>query len=800
MMHAFARAGQCIRPLALALLLCGLIPAAPLAAQTPADPSLAELSTEAWRTASEQGLPDLWQRIRALPADDRAPALATLRQEIEAHESHLATRRRHARAAYERSMSDFRVALGEENISKALLHAVEASGLAEDPDGFLADQKIADLTARAEQEAARADVRGDWFRALMLYRRLELLYEHQSRYKDDLQRVARKMRILRTYAPDAYYAQATAFAEDQGDDPPRRWEDESETWRTELKDIDMSMLRQALTHAADKHVEASNYQELLTGGIDGLRVLLEVEPLGETFPGLKSMRKVEQFDEALLEIRRDIARRSTWMGYSQARQTLDQIKQASDRTVELPEAVLIHEFADGAMSTLDDFSGIIWPSERERFERTTKQEFSGVGIQITLTDGELTVVSPLEDTPAHRAGIKAGDRITAIDGKGTTGITLEQAVRHITGPEGTTVTLGIRAAGSEHERDVTLTRRTIKITSVKGFQRQAGGAWDYFIDPDARIGYIRLTQFGPDTAVEMDHALAAMKQRRALRRLDELGVDHVRAERIVRMNRRDAGDELRRLGLTDRQRDEVLRLIADPQPIEGLVLDLRFNPGGLLKAAVEVADRFVEDGVIVSGHAGGAADAWSERADARDTYADFPVVVLINRGSASASEIVAGALQDHRRGLIVGENSYGKGSVQQLFPLRSGGWGAFNSFVKVTTQYYKLPSGRIIHRRPDAEKWGVAPDVPVPMTDMQVSQLIKARMIVDVLKDADDPDIDPASVIGREDDEQTAGPKLGEDLPLPRDAAEVLEFGYDPQLEAAVLLLKARLIGDLAAG
>lgn len=728
----------------------------------------AQIIGQAWQKATSDGLAPLWSSIEQLPDNSAGPQVATIKKQLSEHRQLQSARQAQTDQAFAKAMTQFEQHRTDKNLTKALSSAVEAYGLAADQEGFLKDPRVVALVQEADKAAIDAEAANDWFEAVVLYRRLELLFEDQDAYQPQLLRVARKLRMLRLYVPDTYYQQADDYARSQGEEPGKRWDaDEQETWEKELRGIDQKMLLQALTQAADKHVESASYEKLFVGGIDALRNMLKLRALRKTFPSMAEADKIQAFDDYLKATRDELSRNNAWLSYSQTQIRLKQLLERNADTINLPEVVILYEFADGAMSTLDQFSAIIWPSENERFKRTTEQSFSGVGVQITLADDELTVVSPLEGTPAHAAGIKAGDRIVSIDGKGTTGITLDQAVDAITGPEGTQVTLGVRASGHGDVKQYALTRRKIKIDSIKGYQREPGGKWNYYIDQASKIGYIRITQFGPDTAVEMDKAVQQMKA--------------------------EGG-------------------------INGLVLDLRFNPGGLLKAAVDVSNRFIPadidgdgvdhdndmlrkpDEVLVSGHAGvGGGDAWVAVSDDKDTYEMFPVVVLINKGSASASEIVAGCLQDHHRGLIVGENSYGKGSVQQLFPLKPRGLLGdqdVNAYVKITTQYYKLPSGAIIHRRPAATSWGVKPDIAVRMTDLQVEKLIKARMIVDVLRDTDEQ-VAPENLVGHVD--ETARDVFNGE-PLPQSASEILERGLDPQLETAVLLLRARMIDELSRG
>ncbi len=691
---------------------------------------------DSWYAASNARIAELWAQIEQRPVDAETQAeLAELQQRLARYKANETERRAEIHKAFDEYMADMAESLGDDDLPEALSDAVLAQGLTDDPKVFLKRRDVADLILRAEAAASVAEASSKWFDALVLYRRLDLLIDDHATYDQPLRRVARKLRILRLYVPDTYYKLSDDFAISQGEEPGERWEgDEQQGWRHELRGVNRSMLLQAMTRASDNHVEGSSYDRLFIGGVDGLRIFCQLEPLGAEFAGLKNDAQRQRFLDYLDAQRNQLVKRTRRMTYTECANMLREALTYNRQTVRLPDEVFVHEFAAGAMATLDEFSSIYWPSEKERFERTTKQQFVGVGVQITLTDDELTIVSPLEDTPAHRAGLKAGDRICTIDGSSTTGISLNQAVRAITGEskEGSAVVLGIRTPGTDNTRQVTLVRERIKIVSVKGFQHLPGGAWDFIIDPDLQIGFVRVTQFGPDTAAELDRAIESM---------------------------RECGG------------------------VRGLILDLRFNGGGRLDAAVALSNRFVDDGKIVTAHR-------SHFADAKDTYEHFPLVVLINRGSASASEILAGCLQDHHRALIVGENTYGKGSVQEVAFL-----GAFEAYLKVTTTYYKLPSGRIIHRRPKAAAWGVQPDVVIRMTDSEVERLIRARMYIDIFRENDEAEIDPDLVVKGPDEpgEQDQADAADEE-PLPTTAAQLLAEGYDPQLEAGLLLLKAQLL------
>jgi carboxyl-terminal processing protease len=375
---------------------------------------------------------------------------------------------------------------------------------------------------------------------------------------------------------------------------------------------------------------------------------------------------------------------------------------------------------------LDPFSSMIWPTEVDEFNKNVGGEFSGVGIQIQSDDdGSLKVVSPLEDSPGFKAGIKAGDIITKINGKNAKGIALTQAVKNITGKSGTKVTLTVRSADGT-VKDHTITRQTINVASIKGWLHRPGGGWDYFIDDQNKIGYIRMTQFTKKTTDELERAM----------------------------------DEMQNKGL------------------KGLIFDLRYNPGGLLGTATEVCDKFLSDGVIVSTRADRVTPNPPKEEHAKpdaDDLKDLPMVMLVNQYSASASEIVSGAMKDHKRALIVGERTFGKGSVQMLFPLSGR-----SAYLKLTTHHYYLPNGKCIHREENSTDWGVNPDVVVEMTPEQMRAAIDARTEMDVLRDAErEGDAKPADKAPA-----TAEVKAKKD-PLAQDA----------QLSAGLLLLRLQLAG-----
>jgi len=346
---------------------------------------------------------------------------------------------------------------------------------------------------------------------------------------------------------------------------------------------------------------------------------------------------------------------------------------------EVDDEELVRGAIDGMLRRLDPFSTYIPPDEYGDFQERTNGELHGVGVEIHMMNGELTVTSPIDETPAFYAGVMPGDVITEINGESAEKLSISEAAKRIKGQPGTKVTLTLRRAANNKKEQVTITRQAINLPAVKGWSRKVDGSWDYMIDREQRIGYVRLASFVPNT----------------LRQLDE-AVEQLQAESM-----------------------------------QALILDLRFNPGGLLSSAVDVGDRFLSEGVIVE-----TRGRWqrSEKhvAKAEGTYPDFPMVVLVNRVTASAAEIVAGALGDHQRALVIGERTLGKGSVQNVIELED-----HESAVKLTTAYYYLPNGELIHRTQAAEKsgkWGVEPLVEIRLTDEETMEILDSRRESSVLR------------------------------------------------------------------
>jgi carboxyl-terminal processing protease len=319
----------------------------------------------------------------------------------------------------------------------------------------------------------------------------------------------------------------------------------------------------------------------------------------------------------------------------------------------------------------DPYTVYIPPADESAFRRQLSGSYVGIGVELDLDDGRPIVITAIDGSPAMEAGILAGDTILSVDGKSTEGIGAATLESLLPGAPGTVAALVIRRADG-NERTLNVPRRVVETPSVKGILRDADG-WRFTIDSDRRVAYIRIAQFNDRTVAEVDAALA--------------------------------------------------RIRADG--VSGIILDLRDNGGGSLTAAVGVVDRFISEGAIVSirgrGDTGRTWDATSSPEDLR-----IPMVVLINQGSASASEVVAGALRDNGCAKIIGTRSYGKGSVQDVLQLPDGA-----GTVKITTARYYLPSGTSPHRAIGASRWGVEPDTGfrVPMTEEQSIARAAARQL-----------------------------------------------------------------------
>lgn len=394
----------------------------------------------------------------------------------------------------------------------------------------------------------------------------------------------------------------------------------------------------------------------------------------------------------------------------------DVLSLVHEQHVDQPSIDDLTEAALGAIanSVGDPFTIYVPPADVAEFEKQLTGAYSGIGASIEVRDGVLTIVSPLEDSPAYRAGLLPDDRVVAIEGEPTVGLSATEAVTRLVGESGTKVTITIER--NEERFDVTLVREDIVSRTIRGFARSPDDPeqWQHAIND--QIAYIRITQFSLATAEELDAALDAA--------------------------------------------------VVQAPNLRGLILDLRGNPGGLMDAAIKIADRFLADGIIVAA-AGPKAGTSEARATSSDSDSGLEVVVLVDGASASASEILAGALAGNDRAIVVGTRSFGKGSVQQVWPLLGGLAGE----IKITQAYYKVPTlgGGLarVHRKPEDLTWGIDPS-PGHYVAMSTEQLINAREV------------------------RFALDKLG-GSPTDQSVGVTVDSLEDPQLSAAFDTLQARL-------
>jgi carboxyl-terminal processing protease len=359
---------------------------------------------------------------------------------------------------------------------------------------------------------------------------------------------------------------------------------------------------------------------------------------------------------------------------------------------------LIYGAIKGMLNTLDPHSSFMPPEVYKEMQMETRGKFEGLGIVIEKKKGLLLVVSPIEDTPAFRAGVQSGDHIIKIDDQPTENMTLHEAAMKMRGPKGSKVTLTVVREGLPKPKEITIVRDIIPLKSVKYEVLEEG------------IGYIRISQFNEQTASDFEKAL----------------------------------DKLNSL---------------NKAPIKSLIIDLRNNPGGLLDQAVKVADKFIGSGAIVSIEGRNKEQKMKFTAHKEGTVENYAIVVLVNSGSASGSEILAGALQDHGRALILGTQTFGKGSVQTIFPLKDG------SGLKLTTAKYYTPKGRSI------QAMGIAPNITVPFSRVSEGEESKEP---------------PPRLLEKDLDRHLKGEKEEKDLEKSEEKKPL-----DSQLERAVQILKS---------
>jgi carboxyl-terminal processing protease len=696
-------------------------------------------------------------------ADD--PLYANLRQSAVNLSEHFAQREDKRNARIKEVREEFEKRLADANtssgIAKALRSAIELHYLSIDKSAVTSDPKMKDLLAKAEVAAHDAEQAGRMLVASELFVLVDTFLDERSTFRADTRRLSQRLEMLRLYVPERLWQMRNERALGEGEKALPPYNPFGDDYRTKLEGIDSLTLERAVARCT-KHIQQQPLTTLLAGGLETVRTMVTTTDLQAVFPEFANDSARKEMIEFIDRQMADLDKKPS-SDISLTRAVLEKLREVNNRTLKIPDTAIYHEFGNGVTSRLDEFSAIIWPDDLARFNKSTQGRFVGIGVQIENDERQnVKVVTPLEGTPAQRAGIHPGDLITKVDGRNIFGLSLDQVVDVITGPENTQVVLTMERpvdvaksdsatpdsakpdsakpdsnkpdadkadkpkdspAPKTTEYAVTLTRSIINVATVKGWRREgaAEDAWEWFIDRESQIGYVRITQFSDNTSRELDAAVRKMKK-----------------------------DGLR-----------------------GLVVDLRFNPGGLLDQAVRIVRKFVDvpQGLVVAGQEASGAIVNAEYTEpTKATLAHLPIVVLINEGSASASEIVSGALSVYARqgdvdAIVLGARSFGKGSVQNVWPLSA------NALMRLTTQYYILPDKSIVHRKPGAKTWGVEPTLKVEMLPKQSSEAILLRRDADVIP-LDENGVATAAKVP--------------------DPTDLLTKGMDLQLESALLLLKAR--------
>lgn len=352
--------------------------------------------------------------------------------------------------------------------------------------------------------------------------------------------------------------------------------------------------------------------------------------------------------------------------YAWMRTLVEIHRQVLDSYVDpVDDAQLKEKAIDGMLGALDDPYTVYVPHDSEaEFDKELGGTFSGVGISLRQIGGKMVISTPIDGGPADRAGMDAGDIIIKVDGKPIAGLDIDEVVKRVSGPLGSSVTLTVDRDGKD--LDFTLRRQQIVLPTVKGHDRNWDESWNYFVSQSPKIAYLRISQFDENTFDELKSVLIGS----------------------------DGRGGLMATGM------------------QGLILDLRFNPGGQLQQAIDVVNLFIKDGVIVTTRGRNSPEEIDRANPQATTLPYFPMIVLVNGSSASAAEIVAGSLKDNHRALVLGQRTFGKGSVQRVVQL-----GGDDGTLKLTVAHWYLPSGRLVSRQKDSKDWGVDPQIVVPVDE-----------------------------------------------------------------------------------
>lgn len=571
---------------------------------------------------------------------------------------------------------------------------------------------------KAKAAAADYESKGKWLDAYTsCYYWLSILYKDNKEYKDHADELLERAEIVGSFKNSPCQTSQERFKKIK-----------PEMFKTAIEIIDRNYVEPKFLDYSKMAQKALNRCELLAEVVnvsyDEIKASQDsnsVQTNGQILfkPNDESLKA---WSAAINSLKQEVQQSKDSISRNKLIEIFDDVLKFNSTTVVLPESLVIAHFTEASFSVLDPHTVLVWPSASDDFRKDLTGEFAGIGILITREKGFLTAASLLPDTPAYLSGLDAGDIIEQVNGEPTKDMTLSCAVKMITGPVGTDVTLTVRTPGQNKSRQLVITRSRIKVHTIRGWQRTSDGQWKYFIDEKNKIACIRIyDKFAEATSSELEVVL----------------------------------DKL------------------EAQGLKGLILDLRYNPGGLLDSAVDIIDKFIDKGLIVR-----TQPRWGipdyRIGKSKGTHPQYPIVVLVNGGSASASEIVAGALQDkkYKRAVIVGQRTYGKGSVQTISYRVGAG-----AMLKYTMGYYHLPSGQRVNSREDMEKldrddWGITPDVEVKLTPAELSKMLDIQKDNDVLVKAD------------HDSEST---------PLNKHSIkETIES--DPQLAVGILIIKTKLL------
>ncbi len=600
------------------------------------------------------------------------------------------------------------------DISKALLIIAKVSEFADESQKaeLLSEPFTQQVFQRAIDKASEFESKGEWIDAYAIcYSWLQAIDEANKAYSDYAEQLIEKAEI------------SASFQDSPCESSEERYES-----------VNKEMFERAIDALRFNYVSSiADYRQMVIKAVKRCKLLAEVASLSPADSNLLTESGLDRdksrffaWSSGLDAILDETENSPTGMGRNKFIDIFEKVLALNATTIELPPQILIAQFAEASLSSLDPYTVLVWPKQVEDFEKIMTNEFTGIGIEISKEKGLLKVVSLLPDTPAYNSGLDADDVIEKVDGVETKDMSLSCAVKNITGPAGTEVTLTIKRLGENKTMDITITRARITVPTIRGWQRTETGKWLYMIDERREIGYVRITGFSDKTASDLEYVL----------------------------NRLEA------------------------EGLNGLILDLRFNSGGLLSAAVEVGDLFLSEGPIVITRPRSWLSSTYAWAHDKGTHPNYPLVILINKYSASASEIVAGALADpiHNRASLVGERTHGKGSVQGIISYPRGG-----AQLKYTMAYYYLPSGQRVKSRDEVRKqggedWGVGPNIEVELRSDEIKKMFDVQRDNDVLVRA-----------GHDKDA----------APLKKHAVDEI-LSADPQLAVGILVVKSKLIQDLA--